>query len=419
MRGALKFLLGFCALGILAACSPTADFGFPASTGLPMPSNTASVAAEPLPSARGDIVGSGPVRVAMLLPLSGSAANVGGSMAAASRMAMEIAGSNIQLVIKDTGGSASGARAAAQEAVSEKASLILGPLLADAVAAAGDVARGANIPLIGFSNTSAVAESGVYLLNVMPEVEVMRSIGFARAQGAQAVAAVIPDNAYGRLQRAAFEATTREMSLAVRGVEMFSDETSGRQAIENLVPLLKAGQIDTLFLPDRATAPSFAILLEAAGVSRDRIVIVGSADWEGDSAVLGQPYLSGAIYPAVDPNGLAMLAREYEARFGGAPHPFATLAYTAVLLAGNDALVLTQPRYSSGVLTRLSGFTGRDGPFRFLPDGRAEYGLVIKQILQGRGQVLDPVRLGGVPAQTARPAGSGNVIPPVGASLGQ
>lgn len=418
---ALRVVLGVVGLAFFTACAPSGDFGFPASAGLPMPvSSQSSVSAAPLPSARGDIVGSGPVRVAMLLPLSGGSAAVPGrAMAAASRMAMEIAGANIQLVIKDTGGTAAGARRAAQEAVSEKASLILGPLLAESVQAAGPVARDADIALIGFSNTAAVAREGVYLLNVLPEAEAMRTIGFAAQQGAQAIAAVIPDNAYGHIQRAAFEAAAREFNLPVRGVEMFGDEAGARQAIETLVPLLKAGRIDTLFLPDRATAPSFGILLEAAGIIRSRIVIIGSADWQNDSAILGQPYLSGAIYPAVDPAGLGILAQEYEAQFGDAPHPFATLAYTAVLLAGNDALVMTEPRYARGVLTRPSGFTGRDGPFRFLPDGRAEYGLVIMQILQGQAQVLDPVRLGGMPAQRTQPSGSGNVIPPVGASLGQ
>ena len=38
------------------------------------------------------------------------------------------------------------------------------------------------------------------------------------------------------------------------------------------------------------------------------------------------------------------------------------------------------PKYDRAQLTLPGGFNGRDGVFRFLPDGRSEYALVIKQV---------------------------------------
>ena len=71
------------------------------------------------------MLGTGPVRVAMLLPLSGdpSLTNVGTSMANAARIAMQYIGSNtalpdnITIVLKDTGATADGASLAASQAV--------------------------------------------------------------------------------------------------------------------------------------------------------------------------------------------------------------------------------------------------------------------------------------------------------------
>ena len=70
-----------------------------------------------LPDPAGDVLGTGPVRVALLLPLTGdqSLSTVGTSMANSARIAMQyISGNaalpdNITIVIKDTGPTAAGA----------------------------------------------------------------------------------------------------------------------------------------------------------------------------------------------------------------------------------------------------------------------------------------------------------------------
>src|SRR5690606_17012129 len=183
-----------------------------------------------LPLAQGRTIGSGPVRVAMLLPLSGESAAVGTSMAGGAELAMEFIAQNpniadnITLVIKDTGSSVQAATAAAQQAVSEGASLILGPLRADQVSAAGSVARAAGLPLIGFSNNSGAAQPGVYLLNVLPESEARRSLGFAKAQGRRAYAGLFPNSDYGRIQQSAFSQAAADLGLRVVGVYSFGSE---------------------------------------------------------------------------------------------------------------------------------------------------------------------------------------------------
>src|SRR5690606_29896446 len=148
-----------------------------------------------------------------------------------------------------TGSSAQAAASAAQQAVAEGAALILGPLKADQVSAAGAVAKAAGLSLIGFSNNSGAAQPGVYLLNVLPESETRRSLGYARQIGKRAYAGLFPSSDYGRVQQSAFTQAAADLGLRVVGVYSFGSEAEARAVVQQVAPLLLAGQIDTLFLP--------------------------------------------------------------------------------------------------------------------------------------------------------------------------
>lgn len=387
-RRTMMSAMGVGSLSMLAGCSGMSmpNFGsvFPGSE----PTQTQ-------PSLTGRSLGTGPVRVALLLPLTGDVATVGISMANAAELAMDFIQTqsnqqlNITVVVKDTASNPQIAAQRASEAVSEGASLILGPLKAESVQAAGGVARSSGIPMIAFSNNSGAASAGVYLLNVLPEVETKRTLAYAQAQGKQAVAAIVPATSYGQIQEGAFRQAAAELGMTVRAVYQFSNETEARNAVAQITPFLQQAAIDTLFLPDRATASSIGVLFEQASVSRANLMVIGSLDWAGDTNITNTTFLAGAIYPAVDEAGLNALRPQYQARYGTEPHPFSTIAYTAVLLANTSSLSQSLPRYDQAQLTRPSGFGGRDGLFRFLPDGRSQYALAIKQVTIGGAQQVD------------------------------
>jgi hypothetical protein len=383
-------LLGGLSLLTLSGCS-SFDFNFPS---LPIGGPTP-------PAATGETLGTGPVRVALLLPLSGDASlvTVANSMRNGAALAMDFVASNgsmqdnITLSIKDTGPSAQGAAAAASQAVSEGAALILGPLKAEQVTAAGSVTRSAGINLIGFSNNSGAAQPGVFLLNVLPETEVRRSMGYVKSQGRRALAGIFPNNSYGQIQQSAFQQAAADLGLRIVGMYNFGSEAQARDVVSQITPTLLAGQVDTLFLPDRATAPSFGALLGEAKVPPGGIQIVGSADWNGDPTIVATPYLQGAIYPSVDDAGYRAILPLYQQKFGGTPHPLVTIAYTAVILANASALSLATPKYDRALLTAPGGFNGRDGVFRFLSDGRSQYALVIKKVQAGGATVVEGAKL--------------------------
>jgi branched-chain amino acid transport system substrate-binding protein len=391
-RQVLRLGAGLGALSLLSACDTT-SFGLPSLGNLTLPT------AKPQASANQSF-GTGPVKVALLLPLSGDAglAATGISMANAAELAIDYlaglpkASVNITILVKDTGATADGAAQQASAAVAEGVSLILGPLKGEQVAAAGLVARKAGIPLIGFSDNPDAASPGVYLLNVLPESEVHRSLTYAVGQGKKSIAAVFPATDFGQTQRAAFETAISKFGLSARSTFSFSSDAEMRNVIEGVGPQIKLGNVTGLFFPDRATAPQFATYLGRAGVPKTALII-GSADWDGDAAIASSSYLAGAVYPALDPAGLKTLKPQYAARFGGDPNPLATIAYTAAILANATPLAKGQPRYSVAALTNPAGFSGRDGVFKLLPNGHSQYALVMKKVTVGGAVVVDGPKL--------------------------
>ncbi|MGL4729766.1 MAG: ABC transporter substrate-binding protein, partial [Bosea sp. (in: a-proteobacteria)] len=114
----------------------------------------------------GPTIGAGRVRVGLILPLSaqGQGGVVGNAMRNAAELALsEFQGADLTLLVKDDMGTADGGRAAADAAIREGAEMLIGPLFAPSVQAAGQVARAANRPVIGFSTDATVAARGVYL----------------------------------------------------------------------------------------------------------------------------------------------------------------------------------------------------------------------------------------------------------------
>lgn len=395
---------------LLVACTPgdysigSRSFSWPfGEPGQPqsVPNQNSSMLASLPPQSAPQSFGRGSVKVALLLPLTGdpSVSSIAGSMANGARLAMNFIeanpniAENTTIILRDTGGTANGAAQAASQAVGDGASLILGPLKGEEVMAAGGVARSAGIPLIGFSNNATAASPGVYLLSVLPEAEMRRSLGYLKNQGKRGFAGAFPNSDFGRAQENAYRQMAAAMGITPVAVFNFSTASEARTIVDRMSPLLQSGQIDALYLPDRASAPSFGAALQQAGVSGQKLAIVGSADWEGDPAIAQAPSLNGALYPAVDEAGLRALSADYAAQFGGQPHPLATLAYTATILANAKPLSMATPRYNAAQLTAASGFNGRDGVFRFLSNGRSEYALAIRQISNGTSVQVDGARL--------------------------
>ena len=148
----------------------------------PQPGTPATAPAGP--SLQAPIVGDEPIRIALLLPLTGSDANIGRDLLDAAQLALfDAAAKGFELTPRDTKGTPEGAHDAAESAIQNGAQIILGPLFGTSVRAAALAARTRGTPIVAFSTDRAVAGDGVYLLGIMPDQQIGRVVAFAARQG--------------------------------------------------------------------------------------------------------------------------------------------------------------------------------------------------------------------------------------------
>jgi hypothetical protein len=371
-RAALGFVIG---APLLGACSGVQQSLIGSST-------------QPTPAAppqQGVTIGTGQVKVALVLPLSasGNASIAAQSMKNAAEMALsEFQNPNIQLLIKDDAGSAQGAQQGAQQALDEGAEIILGPLFAASVPATAQAARTRGISVIAFSTDSSVAGRGVYLLSFLPESDVNRIVEYAASVGKRSFAAMVPENAYGNVVEVAFKQTVGRHGGRIVAFEKYGADRAG--AAKNVAQSLRSA--DALLIADDGDAVvSVADALTAAGANLRNVQLLGTGLWD-NPRVFASAALQGGLYAAPDPSGFRSFAGRYRAKFGGEPVRTATLAYDAVALVAALGRTQGPQRFAAETLTNPSGFAGIDGLFRFRSDGTNQRGLAVMRVASGGGQ---------------------------------
>jgi ABC-type branched-subunit amino acid transport system substrate-binding protein len=329
-------------------------------------------------------VGTGGVKVGLILPLSaqGNAGVAAQSMKNAAEMALaEFQNPNIQLLIKDDAGSPQGAQQGTQQALDEGSEIIIGPLFALSVPATAQLTRARGVSVIAFSTDSSVAGRGVYLLSFLPESDVNRIIEYAASTGKRSFAALLPENAYGNVVEAAFKQAVGRRGGRIVAFEKYgADRAAAAQRVTQAL-----GQADALLLADDGdSVVQVADALTAAGANLRSVQLLGTGLWD-NPRVFASPKLQGGLYAAPDPSGFRAFAGRYRTKFGAEPVRTATLAYDAVALVAALARTQGGQRFTPDVLTNTSGFAGIDGLFRFRPDGSNERGLAVMRVASGGG----------------------------------
>jgi len=335
-------------------------------------------------------IGAGGVKAGLILPMSapGNAGVAGQAMRNAAEMALaEFNSPNIQLLVKDDGGTAEAARLGAQQVLDDGAEIILGPLFAQSVSFVGQMARARNVPVIAFSTDANVASSGIYLLSFLPESDVERIVQYSNSTGKRSFAALIPDNPYGTVVEAAFKQAVARRNGQIVALEHYPHDKAAMAAPVRNVAQASA-RADALFIPDGGDAvPDVVQAIIAVGVNFKRLQLLGTGLWD-DPRIYATAALEGGWFAAPDGIGYKNFAARYRTRYKQDPVRTATLAYDAVALIA--ALVKTQGarRFSAEVLTNPSGFSGIDGLFRFRPDGTNERGLAVLRVAAAGAQTI-------------------------------
>ena len=364
------------------------------------------------------------VRVALLLPLSGRNARLGNAMVNAAQLALfDLADDRFELLIHDTKGTPEGAAEATALAIGDGASLILGPLLSASVTAVATAARAANVQVVAFSSDRSVAGQGIFTMGFFPGAGVKRVVSFARSRGILRFAALAPQSEYGTtvveaLRRAAeavgavvtqvetYDPGEGDFAAVVRRLAQYGSrrqalmsqraalEAQGgeiaRQTLRRLEKLQTVGDLpfDALMVADGGKRlQSIAAHLPFYDVDPAKVRMLGTGQWD-EPGIGAEPALVGGWFAAPPPDARADFVRQFLQVYGHKPPRLATLAYDATALAAVLARTEGGADFSARALTAPSGFAGRDGIFRFLPDGLAERGLAVLKVLPRGFEVI-------------------------------
>ncbi len=381
-------LVSVCAGLLLAGCATNLD-----SVALKPEAGAAAKAVDPKLKKRRR-----PVTVAMILPLKGfgQAAVIGKSLKQAGEMALFEADSQaVQLIVKNDDGSPQGAAAAAREAISEGAEVIVGPLFGASVPAVAQVARPQNIPVLSFSNDRSVAGNGAYLMSYLPQMEVDRVVSFAISRGKRRFAALIPVGAYGDTVERAFQAAVQRGGGQIVALERFSPAANAMlEPAKRVIEVINsaassATPVDALFLPgNKSTLPTLGPQLAYANIDTRTTQLIGLGGWEFPNIGRDDVFVGG-WYPGPDPQGWKLFAERFAQTFGHTPPRVASHAHDAVSLAITLSARPKGQRFTQASLTMPAGFDGVDGRYVINSDGTTKRELAILEVQKFGAMVTD------------------------------
>lgn len=329
-------------------------------------------------------------RVALLLPLTGQAEEVGRAMLNAAQLALfDVAGDAFELLPRDTGGTPQGAAAAARDAVASGAGLIIGPFFSSSVAAVRPIAGQSGIPVLAFSNDWTQAGENVWVLGLAPQEQVRRVVGYSQSRGLRRFGAFVPRTPYGEAVAVSLgDAVARQGGQVVR-VERYDQSAADlTPAIRSLAGVGPTAYDAVMLAEGGERLMSIAPMLAIEGLDPRQVKLLGTGLW--DEPTIGrEPALVGGWYAAPDPAGRSDFEERYAAFYGSRPPRLASLAYDATALSGKLAQ-FGAAGFEPASLTDPSGFRGIDGIFRLLPGGGVERGLAVLEVTPDGPRVVDP-----------------------------
>lgn len=334
-----------------------------------------------------------PVKVALLVPLTGPQGALGQAMLNAAQLALfDVGASNVTLIPRDT---TKGARTAAEEALNEGAQIILGPLFAQDVKAVSPVAASRNIPVIAFSTDWTAASQNTYIMGFLPFGQVTRVVDYAQKRGVKNVAAVIPQTPYGTAVNITLNNTLTQMNLSTPQTVTFANGQLA-QAVGQLAAKQRVGALwaaDAILLPlGGEQLAQAATALRQNDLSLRQTRILGTGLW--DDSPQARMLIPGGWYAAPDPGLRVRFNRQYMQTYGVPAPRLASLAYDSTALAAALAIKgmkeTSAPAFDRESLTNPSGFSGLDGVFRFRSDGLVERALAVLELRSSGPVVIDP-----------------------------
>ncbi len=325
------------------------------------------------------------LNVGVLLPLSGSASEIGQGMQNAMFMALDDLKNN-KLVLKfyDTKSTAAGAAEAARRAIEGGANLILGPLMSEEVKSIAPVALSEDVPVVSFTTSPQVLQKGIYSIGLLNGEQIDRAVTYAATKNKKRLALLVPDNNSGLniVKSAMMSANANNMTVVKVG--FYNPGSVDSSAI--IKEMSSPADFDTVLIADSGNRlKSFASMFAYNDVLYPNVLFVGTSAWDNTN-LSKETMLYHGIYPMVSKGYENYFSNKYKNTFGEQPKTVYSFAYDSVLLAS----VLSEKNKDDldvGITGR-KGFIGVNGYFKILPTGQSRHSLDILEVTKDGPKII-------------------------------
>ncbi|WP_288025738.1 branched-chain amino acid ABC transporter substrate-binding protein [Arthrobacter sp.] len=346
---------------------------------------------------------SGPIKLAAVIPMSGSSAPTGVYMKNGMQMAVDeinakggVLGRQLSLDLEDGACDPTQAAAAANKAVSNGAVISVGGYCSGATLPTLPIFAKANIPMIiPAANSQDLVNQklpNVFMINGTGTQQAAAAVKFMVKDGVKSVALVDDNTSYSK-----DIATETKKDLQADGtlkVALATSVTAGESDYSSAVHDIMGANPDMLYwtgyyqegglIINQLKSAGFKgkIMVADGSVDPSLVKIAGAANAEGVFATMTQT--PDTI------KGAETWISDYTKKFGAAPGPYSTQSYDAVRVA---AEAVTQAKGTDGAavikaLEGINGFKIFSGPLKFTPEHTLSSGGFQILVIQGGKFVL-------------------------------
>jgi ABC-type branched-subunit amino acid transport system substrate-binding protein len=315
-----------------------------------------------------ETVGSGPVRLAVLLPLSTSGAerDNAADFRDGAELAMKDLGQNrATLTIYDTKGVPTEVARLGNVAIQAGAKAIIGPTTQQAVSdlAAMDVNKSAVI--LALTADIPPAKESVFTMMSDETDSAIAIASYAIAAGKRNLVIFQPDGFAPSSQMKIRQAIQTRQGHVVGIVDYASQDQQIAPQIAKNAELVR--RADAILLLSGSGAAATAAALRGADLVTTSRPLLGTIGWP--KSLIGDKNTYGALLALPGEAGLRQISKSFSVAFGRPPSRQAAYTYDAMAIVLGILRVLGPEAINKATFLSDKGFRGSTGVFRFNGDG--------------------------------------------------
>ncbi|TPO11077.1 ABC transporter substrate-binding protein [Mesorhizobium sp. B1-1-5] len=333
-------------------------------------------------------LGTGPTKVAMLLPLSapGSTGENGRKMYDGARLAMADLGDKLlTLTIEDTRGDSGYAKDLAVKAItSGPVKVVIGPSELAAAQHLAKLSGSKRPPVLALADNFA-GGPGVYSVRLGEADSAAAGAAAVAAKGARKFVLLVPSGA----DSSPIESRVAN-ALSIYGATLavtlpYSASDGGAKVVSDMGSLVEAPDAVVVACGDGSPIAVLAAL-KAKSIPGKAVTLIGTDRWLERPM---DPLYEGAYIATLDQSETGPIADRFKATYNYQPDVNVAYAYDVVALSAGIASSAGPDGFSKQVLENTSGFRGSTGLFRFRADGSSQRSMPFFRVEKGKLKLME------------------------------